>query len=81
MSSSDVSDTLDDALSFTGLEMASFSDGVYISCRPRSHPAQSDFFKPVVAQVQFSDNLFEVIVFLLEIHHFITAGLTNGIPG
>jgi hypothetical protein len=44
-------------------------------------PYASIFYMPVVAQVQFSDNLFEVIVFLLEIHHFITAGLTNGIPG
>jgi hypothetical protein len=44
-------------------------------------PYASIFYMPVVAQVQFGDNLFEVIVFLLEIHHFITAGLTNGIPG
>tara|TARA_Y100000815_G_C12958001_1_gene355545 strand:- start:250 stop:513 length:264 start_codon:yes stop_codon:yes gene_type:complete len=57
--------------------MASFSDALYISLRPTSHPAQSDFFEPVIAQVKFSYSLLEVSVFLFEIDYFISAGFAN----
>ena len=57
--------------------MASFSDAFYISLRPTSDPAQSDFFKPIIAQVKFSYSLLEAIVFLFEIDYFISAGFAD----
>ena len=39
----------DNSESSTRRIMASFSEALYISRRPTSHPAQSDFFEPVIA--------------------------------
>jgi hypothetical protein len=44
-----------------------------------SHPAQSDFFKPVIAQIQLGNCLFEACVFLSEANRFITVGFADGI--
>jgi len=52
---------------------------VNIIRRPRSHLAQSDFFEPVIPQVEVGYSLFEIFFFLLQAGDFIGIGFSDGV--
>jgi hypothetical protein len=68
---------MDNSDSSTNRIIASYSDALYISRRPRSHPAQSNFFVPVIAQVSFGHRLLVIRFLTIEINDFVSIGLAN----